>query len=248
MRFRTISDVARDICAIALGDPEGTKLAVCARTLRNVLDELNVHINANIVTKRFEIADNFTLGMPNDTMDVLKVGALTDNGRLRIMGVDEGIKRDVPTTGCSCSSTESSDTETLCSACCFHNAAWGSSYGELYGYRPPTFPNGMFRYNKRDNRIEFSSGYDVSAGAEVVVEYRAALGGEEYNLIPAEIVNALTFRVSEILNMSSRPGVAQANYQAFARSYYAYKSAQNPYTDADLVAALRGESMSAPKF
>lgn len=246
MKFRTIRDVALDLCAFHLGDPEGAKAALAVRALRTVLDELSIHINANIVSKYFTISDNYTIQMPQDTMDVLKVGVVDSNNRIRIMGRDEGIRRDIQAIpGCSC--TSETATDEVCPACSFHNFFWEGKYGvrEFYGYRQPQFQNGTYRYNEKENRIEFGSGYDIDADAQVLVEYREAYGANEYNLIPAPFAVAIMHKAAALIDM--RPGAAAAHMNEFRRAYTAYRNGKLVLTAEEIVAALKGQYMSAPK-
>lgn len=245
MKFRTLRDVALDLCALHLADPEGNKVALAIRALRNVMDELSIHINANIVSKYFTIADNLTIQMPPDCQEVLKVGVLCGS-RVRIMGRDNDIRRAIPeASGCSCS--ETTDTEDVCPACSFHGYFGEGKYGvrEFYGYRQDQFPNGRFRYNSKENRIEFGTGYDIETGAQVLVEYRQAYGATDYNLIPAPFVVALTHKAAALID--ARPGVANNHMNEFRRAYTAYRNANFVYTAEDIVGALIGERMSAPK-
>lgn len=246
MKFRTLREVALDMCLLKLGDPEGTKTALAVRALRMAMDGLSLHINANIVTKYFTISDAFTIQMPSETMDVLKVGVLCENGRVRWMGRDNEIRRDIPeSSGCSC--TETTPADEVCSACACHNVFYEGKYGvsEFYGYRVPYFPNGRYRFNEKENRIELGSGYDVVAGAQVLVEYREAYGANEYNLIPAPFVPALMYKALALIDM--RPGVADSYMREFRREYAAYRNGKFVYTADELVAALKGPQMSAPK-
>lgn len=247
MKFRTLREVALDLCIIHLGDPEGAKTALAVRALRSVLDELSIHINANIVSKYFTISENYTVQMPADTMDVLKVGVMDTCGRIRWMGTDYGVRRDIPqTSGCSC--TDTTSTDEVCSACTGHNFFGEGKYGvrEHYGYRVPYFPNGTFRFNEKENRIEFGTGYDIAAGAQVLVEYREAYGANEYNLIPAPFAVAVMHKAAALIDM--RPGVAASHMNEFRRAYTAYRNGKFTLTADELVSALKGEFMSAPKI
>lgn len=250
MKYRTLDSVAFDLCSFHLGDPEGTKKSVAVRALRAVMDELSLHVLVNVVSEFKAIAADYTISMPAPCMDILKVGVMGADNRIRIMGRDNLLRvaTEQPVQ-CSCESSESSESEEPCPACTFHWYGWGSgAYGEVYGYRPPQFPNGVFRYNKQQNRIEFGSGYDVYDGSQVLVEYQAALEGEGYNLIPSPFVVALTHKAAAMLNSSSRPGVAAYNMQEFRRAYNAFKAGTATYSLDDLIAAIKGESMSSPKF
>ena len=245
MKYRTIKSVALDLCALHLGDPEGNKEALAIRAIALVMDELSLHINANIVSEKKVIGANFTIQMPESCIDVLKVGVVDNGGRIRIMGRDERIRREVPeVAGCSCGNSET-QTDEECSACCFHNLVDGNFYkGELYGYKPVLFKNGTFRYNEKQNRLEFASGYDVYDGAEVLVEYRAALGGNEYNLIPSPFALALIRKAAAEIDTRN----SERHMREFNRAYSAYKQAIVTYNEHDLLAALKGEMMSAVKF
>ena len=252
MKNRTILDVARDLCSFHLGDPQGTKLGLAVRAVRNIMDELSLHIPISIRSAAFEISDSLTIQMPVDCQEVLKVGVLGSDNRIRIMGRDQNIRLDVQPANhtCACGSTEATTAEAAseCDACCFHGF-YSDKYGvgELYGYRPDYFPNGRYRYNAKMNRIEFSSGYDVAAGSEVVVEYRDAMGANDYNLIPAPAVVAITHKAAAMLMTTSKSGAAQLHMNEFRRAWSAYKAGMFPYNELDILAALKGEGMSAPK-
>lgn len=246
MKFRTLRDVALDLCALHLADPEGAKSTLAIRALRSVMDELSLHIHANVVSKYFTIAENLTIQMPADCQDVLKVGVLDSGNRIRIMGRDEQIRRAIPEApGCSC--TETTDTTEVCEACCFHNFGWEGKYSvrEFYGYKQPQFPNGQFRYNEKDNRIEFGTGYDIASGEEVLVEYRQAYGATDYNLIPAPFAVALMHKAAALID--ARPGVSAYHMNEFRRAYTAYRNGRFVYSAEDIVGALKGQYMSAPK-
>lgn len=252
MRYRTLNSIASDLCALHLGDPAGQKMGLAVRALRNSLDELNMSVLPNVVSGMMEIADDFTIMMPGDCIQVTKVGViLEDNGIVRFMGRMDNVRRAVESNCCVCDETPTEETVTanISLGNTIHNVFYTSTRkGELYGYRLPQFPNGMFRYNRGENRIEFSSGYDIVVGNKVLVEYLSSLSGEGYNMIPSELANAIMYHSAMSLNLSSRPGIAKNYMNEFLRSFGEYKTIALSYDIPDLVAALRGESMSAPKY
>lgn len=250
MRYRTLTSLANDLCVLHLGDAAGNKMGVALRALRATMDELNMSVAPNIVSQLFEIGSDYTIQMPASCMQITKVGVLCDNGgKVRFMGRVDDIRRGIEPVCCLCEDATATSSAVTCNACAVYGVPFSiSSKGELYGYRPPEFPNGTFRYNRAENRIEFGSGYDVFDGSSVLVEYLSSLGGNEYDMIPSELGNAFMFHAAHTINMSARPGVANNYMNEFKRSFNTYKSIQVNYDADDLVAALRGQSMSAPKF
>ena len=244
MKFRSFHSVVSDICAIAFDDDSAKYRARVSRALINVMAELNMNMLTPVKSVFVVITSNFTARLPIGASSVTKVGVMCGSN-LKLISRNERVYRP-ETPICNCSTTAPSSTES-CSACTFHNVMSGSVYGEVYGYRPDPWANGEYRYDEFSNTLQFSSGSDIFEGQEVLVEYKCVDAPEALNMIPASLVNMLTFRVSQVLNMTSKPGISQLSGREFNTSYQAAIRAWNQYTPEDLIAALMGENMSAPK-
>ena len=243
MKFRSFHAVVSDICAIAFDDDTGKNRSRVSRSLINVMAEMNMHMLTPVKSAFVTITSNFTASLPSGASSVTKVGVMCGSN-LKLISRNENVYRP-ETPICSCSTSASSGES--CSACTFHNVMQGNVYGEAYGYRPDPWANGEYRYDEFSNTLQFSSGSDIFEGQEVLVEYKCVDAPESLNLIPASLVNMLIFRVSQVLNLTSKPGVSQLSGREFERSYQAAIRAWNQYTPEDLISALMGENMSAPK-
>jgi hypothetical protein len=229
-------------------DPDFRGLAGVVRVMSSVLDELNLHDGIEYYRSEvMEIDDNLTISLPKDCINVMKVGVVGQDAKVRVMGNDDRIRRKglADTNKCTCDDT----TDDICTACTFCNVWWGNSYfGELYGAKSVEFANGSYRYDRPRNALEFGSGYDISAGAKILVEYKSALDGEGYNMIPSENAMAVAFRTIMALSASVAPGRAQYAEHQFKVSWAMLKRRKINNNPLDLIAAVKGQSMAAPKF
>jgi hypothetical protein len=240
MKLRSFSSVVSHICSVNLDDDAGKLRGKVARALRSSLDELGAHLPTTIKSAYFTVSSALTIQLPEDISDVTKVGSVC-SGAWTLMSRNDSIRRGLPET-CSCDTAANES----CTACTFYNVPIGTSnYGEMYGIKANALFRAEFRHNKSDNRLEFNSG--VSEGDQVLVEYKCVGSDETLALIPAEWVNMLGSYVASQVNTQNRPGVAQSHKQNFLASWSALKTANNPYTGRELIAALMGESMPAPK-
>lgn len=105
--FDSFDTVVRDICAFD-GDSQADNYLRTSRILARCLEEINEYAIPNIESKVFEIEDNLTVILPIDVQSVIKVGALTANGAVRIMGENQGlIAPSQKPLKCTCSSSSS---------------------------------------------------------------------------------------------------------------------------------------------
>lgn len=247
MKLRSFGDVVNDICAVYLNDESGTYRTRVGRTLRIVMAELSLHIDTPVKSKVFVMPESFAISMPKECVDVTKVGVLRNNNFV-LMGKDQKVYRRKPEPTCACSTTE--DT---CVACTFHNVSLegvvdGGGLGEVYANRVDGYANGEYRYDPHQNIVMFSSGSDVSPGAEILIEWKSAVSSESLNLIPEELVNLLGHKVAEKINLAKgRTGQSSMNHQLANKAYSAIVRRWNRFSPEELIAALSGESMSAPK-
>ena len=232
MKFLKFDDVVRDICS-SMGDDNASGYLRVARQLRRTLEMLNLTVYQTYETQEFEIGSNLTIKMPDETLEVQKVGIISE-GQLVIMGYNNHIRRAAKitndaATSCTCGGkTETIVVETVktedvlnsCPVCCFQNVSWNNClYGEIYGIRPDRFPNGEYRWDRNTNLVEFGSGWDIKAGSKVWIEYKTALNTADYQEIPSEIYFCLLFFVQYILSVSTNPGAANFLMTEFRRHY-----------------------------
>ena len=238
MKLRSFASVVSDICSTHLDDDAGKLRGRVARALRNALSEMGAHLSTPIKSGFVTVKDNLTADLPEDLSQVTKVGYSCDGG-VALMSRTSDIRRALPEK-CSCEGDSS------CPSCTFYNVqTLPNQYGEVYSLKGNFFGRAEFRHNTTENRLEFNS--IVKGGDKVLVEYKTVGSDESLALIPAEWVNMLGSYVAAQLNTQNRPGVAQAHRAAFQASWNALKAAGNPYTSVELISALMGESMSAPK-
>lgn len=235
MNYVNARTVASNIAALYFsGDDK--QMPRILRQIKVSMGEINLHTDFTVMTQIFTLGADHSIKMPTECVRVLKCGVKDENGRIRMMGVDNLLRKE------NCECTEDTP-DPACSFCAFHNFGVGST---LYGYRHDNFPNGRYRYDQKTNRISFGSGYDIFDGASIFVEYATSLTPDSYLLIPEQFEQALIYKVAHSLLISTNPGVAQMMMAEFRRSWEMLKRLEVPAIH-DVIAAFQGNYMSAPK-
>lgn len=256
MRKRKFDDVIMDICAAA-SDPSGRHKVAFSRFLRNAMEEMNLYAMPTSESQLMRIGDNLTVKLPDEAIDFIKAGVVDESGQIRVLGVNDKLRRSVKSavpTSCSCgkaTSTASAAAPAVpCDYCSFllFPSVWGygSYYGERYGLIPNSFPNGEVRYDRNSNTLEFGSGYDISAGGEVVVEYKLAVGAKSLDEIPSEMTNILLHKVLSTWFASKSPDTSAYHFQMFQRHYEQFKRLSMPSIET-LQGAIRETFTSSVK-
>lgn len=237
MRFMTFDADVRDICS-AMGDDNARMYPRVGKQLRRILDLMNLTTYQTYSTDEFEIGENLNIDLPDNVMEVQKVGVIVD-GQLVVMGYNDKIRRSATAeydakNGCTCggkkettvTSPETTSTSNdYCPVCCFQNVNWGGRmYGEIYGIRPDRFQNGTYRWDRNTNTLEFGSGYDIDAGSKVWVEYKSSLKKSDYNEIQSEMYFCLMFMVQYVLNAASNPQLSAYAMTEFRRHHHQLKT------------------------
>lgn len=251
MKFLTFDSVARQLCA-QMGDPTGKKLLIVSRTLKSVLDQLDLHVFPHVKSGRFTVQSNLTIDLPSDVAKVLKVGTLLSDGTLRILGLEENLIAPIEESACECAAVDNSadtSTVTTCPACTFHGCWFpNGQFGELYGYRTPQFINGKWRPDYGNNRVILSSGTDVEAGSTLIMEYKPDTDADNRMIqIPKDAYTMLMYRVFQLIDSYGNPGKAQTYARMFKIEYDTFKQSNSHLSVEDIISAFRGESMSAIK-
>lgn len=245
-KFDTLDSLTRDICAIGFNDPEARDYVMVSRAVHRAVEQLNFLITPPIKSVELTINDNYTVDLPGDCVEPIKVGVIV-NGILRIMGRDDNLYnlaviQNTPNFGCDCNTivTTSStvDTSESCHVCTFH----GSHLGELYGLRPRMFSNGKFKFDSAFNRLIMGSGYDIEAGGSIVVEYISMTTADDLCLIDKRLFPCIRSRVVSWLKQNSNPSESAIADRHFKVEYrLAKKLMTDQYSLADWAAAFRGE-------
>lgn len=247
MRFDSVDTIVRDMMAqMKVGDTEYVRIL---RAVIRVLENLNWYNIPEFKSDDFLVKENLTIDLPSDVALVTKVGKLIvgGQGRIRLLGRVARLYSKVVETPltCTCNVEEEESevvltTENTCPACTFYNYAAGGSKGELYGYRVREHPNGTYWVNEADNRIELSSGYDVTPGEYLTVEYKPVFSEDKYKLIPREYFMVIFFGVSEFLNFGLDNSTSSQGYQRYKIEYNRLKRSKMPFSLMDIVRALCG--------
>lgn len=259
--FVTFDETVRLICSY-LNDDEASKLYTkVTRFLGLALEDLSLKILPNIKSVILPIQDNFTINLPDDFLDIVKVGVCCHNKQIKVLGRNHKLcKTSFPKTPviecCTCDKEEDSehtltDSGNCCTACTFHNLDssvgrgnfyFAGHYQYLYGYQPKNqFVTGTYDVDFDNNRLILGDGCEVKVGGDLVVEYSAALSGDKFKLIPRGARSTLMYKVAHMI--TSR----ESDLRSFKREYYELKRSYDRYTLEDWMAAIRPGYHSAPK-
>lgn len=272
--FQTFDATVRDICAY-MGDDEAKTLYIkVARFMRMAVEEMNLYLFVkNVKSAILKVNDNRTVDLPRDFQTLSKVGVCCGNGTIRLIGRDDSLcvpkqepvfdccdcskgvheEETAPKANCGCSSCDASST--------FHNvdgfdkSFFGSRYFNgtngympyLYGYTPKMFRNGTYRLDEGNMRLILGDGCDTHPGAEIIVEYNAALSDDEYDLIPKKAVPTIMYKTAAMVKANNNPSAAANEFRMFRIHYTQLKKTYSTFTLEDLAAALRGTYKSSPK-
>lgn len=220
-----------------MGDDNAKYYLRVSKQLRRVLDMMNLTVYQTYETKEFEIGLNLTVSLPDETLEVQKVGIIQD-GELVIMGYNDNIRRAAAAendakNACTCGgqstttsvvTTSTTSDNSYCPVCCFQNVHWdGRVYGEMYGVRPDRFQNGTYRWDRNTNSLEFGTGYDIESGSKVWVEYKVSLNKGDYNEIPSEMYLCLAFLVMYLVYFVVDRNLSADAMTEFRRHYHQLK-------------------------
>ena len=251
MKYTTLDNIVRDICAVQLEDPANKQYLRVARAVKAGIDVVHMTYLPAIQTKLLDVADNLTVQLPPDLVSVIKVGLLTDDGKIVSLIQDPQLRRveynnfvsDGPLY-CECEVPPPSATVVPDAAepsDIFHNCWWWNFfYGELYAAGNGMDHEGGWRYNSEYNVLEMATGTLVQAGVKVLVEYKS-MGDEGYTMIPA--VASETIQQYALYKLFQNiPGKANYHMQEFRRLGRELKIWQQPFDTLGVVNAfMRGQ-------
>lgn len=232
--------LAQEICDFDLNDADRQNMSRVITAVSNSLTELNYHIGFNIISREFEMPANYQIEVPDDCIEVIKVGTFC-NGYIQVFGLNN--KLVSPETACGCKADEN------CPACTFHGeyqTSYRNYYGEAYGTKRTQFPNGFYRWDRQQRRLIFGSGSEIFEGSRIIVEYQTSLNMEGVKLIPDEYKPIIKYKALSLYFEGPNPGQSQFYYRKFVSQVDILKRTRMP-SPAQIIAALRGEMMSAPR-
>lgn len=233
--MKSVLDIAKNICLIS-GDPEHQSVAATTRFVQVAVEQLHRPVLSKTKTFKVVIGPNFSAILPHEVISVRRIGVIDADGLLRTLGADDRLAIDssIGKNGsCSCGSEVSSEVSEKagCPSCFWGNFAWsGAPYGMVSGFSR-NFVNGTYRID--NGVIYFGSGYDISEGAEILIEARVAIDGDDYETIPDHFEAAIIAYVFYLKTLPVSP-VAASRYMAEFRRHKDMISRSNMPTNEEM--------------
>jgi hypothetical protein len=217
---------------------------VTDRAIHNIakrgLREIGFDISKKVKTVKLSVEDNDTVTLPEDFVDVCKVGIITEDGVIVALISNENI-----TTLSATANTVGEDDEfdTLIFENYLHNGSLGRLYGIGGGHAP-----GHYKVNLEDNRIEIGQ---ISTLSEVVLEYisdQARATNPEVHVYAEEALRCYLY-----YKLIERKSGVPANEKQRARSEYynelrKARARLSSFNKENALATIRKNFMLAPKY
>ena len=214
------------------------------RALHNIakrgLREIGFDISKKIKTVKLNVESNDTVDLPNDFVDICKVGLVTEDGVIVALISNENI-----TTLSATANTVGEDNEfdTLIFENYLHNGTLGRLYGIGGGHAP-----GHYKLNLDQNRIEIGQ---VSNISEIVLEYisdQARADNPDVHVYAEEALRCYMY-----YKLIERKSGVPANEKARARTEYynelrKARARLSSFTKENALATIRKNFMLAPKY
>jgi len=247
--------------------------------IRNValrgIREIGFDIGKRIKSIKLDVESNDTIALPDDYVDVSKLGIVGEDGIIRALNYNGNLnysrKYEVDSSGTATNenndsddgplnieanlildrqddktSTSSSDADDF-NAFIFENYIFQGGTGRLYGVGGGSAP-GEFRINLDQNRIEIASNSNFT---QLVMEYvadEARATDPEVHIYAEEALRCYIY-----YKLCERKASVPANEKARARSeYYNERRKANArlstFTKSEALKTIRKNFMQAPKF
>lgn len=214
------------------------------RALHNIakrgLREIGFDISKKIKTVKLNVESNDTVDLPNDFVDICKVGLVTEDGVIVALISNENI-----TTLSATANTVGEDNEfdTLIFENYLHNGTLGRLYGIGGGHAP-----GHYKLNLDQNRIEIGQ---VSNISEIVLEYisdQARADNPDVHVYAEEALRCYMY-----YKLIERKSGVPANEKARARTEYynelrKARARLSSFTKENALATIRKNFILAPKY
>jgi hypothetical protein len=217
---------------------------VSDRAMHNIakrgLREIGFDISKKIKTVKLDVESNDTVNLPNDFVDICKVGLITEDGVIVALISNENI-----TTLSATANTVGEDNEfdTLIFENYLHNGTLGRLYGIGGGHAP-----GHYKLNLDQNRIEIGQ---VSNISEIVLEYvsdQARADNPDVHVYAEEALRCYMY-----YKLIERKSGVPANEKQRARTEYynelrKARARLSSFTKENALATIRKNFMLAPKY
>jgi len=251
MKFTSLDEIVRNLCAVQLNDPGNSQYLRAARAVRSAINEVNLTFLPNVKSELLDVDSSLVVPLPPDVISITKVGMLTRNGKIITLIQDPQLRvaqlnqylADY-NEYCECEEPPPSITTLPPTAQAYeiyHNCLWwGGFYGELYAAGNGMDHEGGWRHNIESGVLEMATGTLVQAGVKVLVEYKS-LGDDNYKMVP--ITAAETIEAFALYKLfSNKPNLSAFYMQEFRRHAAELKRKTKPFdTLGVLNAFMRGQ-------
>ncbi len=217
--------IASDICA-DLGDSTNRHHFRIMRKLMAGYRDLHLYVDQDFSVKTAVLEVDNVINMPCDFVYETKVGIVKD-GKIAVMSLDKELrKRKLSDT-----ERENELNDIWCGNGiwdaytfynCFRNGDW---LGELYGFGGVYNTNGFYNINRQAGEIYIGS--LMPEDAQIIVEYKSDGTSEGLELVPTELVMALTYYAKSEFYADTNPTLSAQNRQYYEREYNKTKRLYN---------------------
>lgn len=198
MKHLTTDNLLLNLCE-TVGDMEYAQKARFARILATEIREFARYVPIPRYTG-IEVENNMTLNLPDDCLDVFRVGYVF-NGKFYNIGRDPNIVR------IDC--VDTSFVPTITAQNLYYDALTNSFPTALYGLKVDPYPEGYWNYNEAENRVELSGGQLVKPGAILHVHYNQSDADNFNRPIPVEFEKLLLLKCLQAYYMASDPNKSE---------------------------------------
>jgi len=271
MNYTTLRQVIDDFVITMDGDDYISNVSDAA--IRNIalrgIREFGFDITSRVKSIKREIASNNTVSLPDDYVDIVKIGVVDKDGILRVLGENKNINysRKIPLGGATSefdsgplnipenkvldrvdakeatTNTSNDDYDYYI----FENYIFQGGIGRLYGLGGGNL-RGEYRINLDQNRIEVDTNDDYS---ELVLEYvsdEARSGNPVVHVYAEEALRSYMY-----YKLCERKSTVPANEKARARAEYynerrKAKARLSNFTKDEALKTIRQNFRLAPKY
>jgi hypothetical protein len=194
MKHLTTDSLLLNLCE-TVGDMEYAQKARFTRLLATEIREFARFVPIPRY-KALVVENNMTLTLPDDCLDVFRVGYIFD-GKFYNIGRDPNLIRDV------CIEVGFDPSKPAHSL--FYDGITNSYPTALYGLKVDPFPEGYWNYNEAENRIELSGGALIVPGSYLHVHYNQSEADDFNRPIPTEFEKYLLYKCLQAFYVASEP-------------------------------------------
>lgn len=241
MRYKSLDSTIRDILS-SIDDQDAKGYLKMYRIMINQLKMLDLHVQLSDPRHIVTVGSNLTYDMPDDCITVPRVSYLGKDKVLYPIGKLDNLYGDETNKLCDDPLTVSEDEdESVFTDLNFDMLG----YGEIFYAREKYWVEGMYRYNKDLNRLEFVQGSQAYSGAKLVAHYKSANTNKAE--IPVELYNVVRSACLWHWYQGSNPGLSDRHRQELKMHVRNYNDLQAPITPEDIIATIREQYTHVPR-